>query len=262
MRAELELEGLRDSIRRDFGLSIDLREQGLGEFAVITPFQFPDGDHYVIRLQRSPHDGFVLTDLGHTFMHISYDDINLKTPSRSQIIEDIISRSRIENDQGELRLELPPGQIARGLFTFVQAISQLSDIEYLKQPRAKNTFMDDLAVALEAMVPPDVMTNDWTDPVTDPNGIYPVDHRVEGPDKPLFVFGLPTNDKCKDATITVAHFERQAFEFMTLGIFADQTEIGRKVLARFTEVCDRQFPTLAGNERRIERFLSGFLEAA
>jgi hypothetical protein len=105
-------------------------------------------------------------------------------------------------------------------------------------------------------VPEERRTFDWHDPRHDPRGNYAVDCRVNGMKSPLLVFALPSDAKTMVATISLLQFEKWGLPFRSLGIFEDQEEIGRKPLARFTDVCDRQFPSLAGSTERVARFLT------
>ena len=59
----------------------------------------------------------------------------------------------------------------------------------------------------------------------------------------------------RDATIGIAYFIRMGVQFYSVGIFEDQTIINRRVLARFTDICDRQFPIFSVSRDLIEKFL-------
>lgn len=121
-------------------------------------------------------------------------------------------------------------------------------------------FKTKIRALIEETVPSDRRIFNYYDKQHDPDGKYIADYRVNGIKRPLFLFGIPHDGKCRDVTITCLQFEKFNVPFRSMAIFEDRESINRKVLASFSDICDKQFSTLATNKDRIQRYLYEILE--
>jgi hypothetical protein len=253
--AELERE-----FKRKVCEEIDVEREGVDRYIVYTPFMFDDGDHFVIVLKKR-NDQWRFTDEGHTFMHMSYGEIDLLHGTRKSIIDQVLLSFRLANDAGELCLEVSDDQYGDALFSFIQALVKISDTAYWTRERVHSTFMEDFHAFLEQQIPNQRRTFGYYDRQHDPEGKYPVDCRVNGVARPLLVFGINSDFKCQYAQIALLQFEKWGQQFRSMAIFEDQEQINRSVLARFTDVVEKQFASL-GTRDRMEKYLGEVLRGS
>ena len=253
----MSIETIEQDFHEKVSAQIRLTAEGMDRFRVFTPFMFDDGDHLDIVLRK---DGtrWVLSDEAHTYMHLTYDveEKDLHGGTRQKIISNTLSMFQIEDRDGELILDVPEERYGDALYSFVQGLLKISDVSYLYRARVSSTFMDDFRTVMSNALPEERRAFDWSDPDRDPQGMYTVDCRVNGMQRPLFVHALANDGRTRDATIALHQFERWEMRFRSLAIFEDQESINRKVLARFSDVCEKQFSSLTANQERITRFLS------
>lgn len=72
----------------------------------------------------------------------------------------------------------------------------------------------------------------------------------------MMVFVLPSDGRVRDATNSLFQFERWSIPRCSTSIYEDQEEVNRKVLARLSDVCEKQFSNLGTNKDRIAAYLN------
>ncbi len=255
----MNIESLEKEFKSKICDEINLIQEGLNRFIVFNPFMFDDGDHLVVLL-KGTEGKWRFSDEGHTFMHVSYEDIDIDKGTRKKVVDNVLLSYGIKNQEGELISDIQDNQFGDALYSYLQGLIKITDINYLSRERVRSTFMDDFKALIEEKVPSDRRIFNYFDKQHDPDSKYMIDFRINGMTRPLLVFGIQNDDKCRDVTITCLQFEKYGVPFRSMAIFEDQESIHRKVLARFSDVCDKQFSTLATNKDRISKYLSEIME--
>lgn len=253
----MTLSAIEKSFREKVCAEVRIVPEGEERFRIFTPFLFEDGDHLAIVL-KGQGNSWILSDEGHTFMHLTYDidESDLQKGTRQKIITSALSAFHVQDRDGELIARVSNEQYGDALFSFVQALLKVTDVTFLTRERVRSTFLEDFQALIKENVPEARRVFDWHDVQHDPHASYAVDCRINGIKRPLMVFALPNDDRTRDATIALLQFEKWGIPHQSLGIFEDQENTNRKVLSRFTDVCQKQFSSLHGNKERIERFFS------
>ena len=85
-----------------------------------SPFSFPDGNHCPIYLSDTPSGSVVLSDRGHTLMHISYEHgIDASSEgARSVLWDQILQECGIKDEEGVFKVETSSEHIVETLFSF------------------------------------------------------------------------------------------------------------------------------------------------
>lgn len=251
----LDATATQEKLKVEVGHEIEARPHSDGVLRIETPFAFPDGDHLVIRL-REAEGRNEWTDFGHTFMHLSYwiDVDALSSGQRGRLLEQTLARLNVENRDGELVAQASAGDLGESLLRFAQALIHVSDLDYLSQERVESTFREDVRRLLRDRFGSRAHI-DYVDSEHDAKGLYRIDCMLNEAERPVAVFALLNDDNTRDATITLQEFRAWGRELFSTAIFEDQEKINRRVLAKFSNVCDKQFSSLVGQEEDVMTYL-------
>jgi len=245
---------LKDKISRE----ISLKEEGVNRFRIFNPYEFDDGDHFSIFLKKE-NGHWKFTDEAHTIMHLSYDmDVSAlkKEGTRQKILTNIISNFGLDEYDGSLSIRIESDDFGSAFYNYIHALIKVTDLSYLSKEIVRSTFYEDFHALIRETVPEERLTFDFTHPDYDKEGKYVVDCQINGMPKPIFLFAVPNDSKCKDAMITMYCFNNWGVKYHSVAIFEDQEQINRRVLAQFSDIGEKQFSTLLSNKERIKEYLS------
>lgn len=254
--SDIEIK-LRDKISNE----ISLREEGINRFRIFNPYEFDDGDHFSIFLKKE-NGNWKFTDEAHTIMHLSYDmDVSAlkKEGTRQKILTNTISNFGLEENEGTLSIKIDDEDFGSAFYNFIHALIKITDLSYLTRELVRSTFYEDFRSLIKETVTEDRLTFEYTHPDYDREGKYVVDCRINGMPKPIFLFAVLNDSKCKDVMISMYQFERWGLKYHSVSIFEDQETINRRVLAKFSDIGEKQFSALLSNKDRIKTYLSELL---
>ncbi len=238
---------------------VELVSEGIDRYLVHVPFTFEDGDHFVVLLKRE-NGHWLLTDEGHTYLHLSYDVPDFDRGTRRAIVDRVLAGLGMEDVEGELRLRIPERRYGDALFSYLQAITRITDVTFLNRERVRSTFFEDFQEVVREAAHQRHVEFGYAHPIHDPEKRYPVAARVNGTTaRQVLMFAIGNDEQCRDATITLYRWESWGERFHPVAVFRDQTEINRMVLARFSDVAERQFSSLETARERLARYLEDVL---
>lgn len=252
------LSDIENKLKDQISNEISLGGEGVNRFRIFNPYEFDDGDHFSIFLKKE-NESWKFTDEAHTIMHLSYDmDVSAlkKEGTRQKILSSTISNFGLEENEGTLSIKIDNEDFGGAFYNFIHALIKITDLSYLTRELVRSTFYEDFRYLIKETVPDERLTFEYTHPDYDREGKYVVDCRINGMPKPIFLFAVLNDSKCKDVMISMYQFERWGLKYHSVSIFEDQETINRRVLAKFSDIGEKQFSTLLSNKERIKTYLS------
>ncbi len=118
---------LQKRLHKQLCAEVRLIEKGNNLLMVETPFTFSDGDPYQIYLKELPTGNLRMSDYGHTFMHLSYENEidKFRDGTRGKVLQSILSEMDIQEDDGELFVDFPLDKLGAHILRFGQAIAMV-----------------------------------------------------------------------------------------------------------------------------------------
>ena len=235
----LNLPQLEKTLCNQLCTQVKIHRRNDNVLMIENPFTFPDGDHFPIYLKESPSGFIELSDSGHTFMHLSYEhDLDsIFAGSRRELLDQILREGNISESDGALSLKVLPEEIAEAIFRLGQTLTKIYDLTFLSRERSRSTFYDNLKILVFELVDETKIQSRFTPLGTFDGTEYFVDYRIEGSQEvPIFLYGVPNQDKARLTTIMLSQFLLKKLEFESVIVYDNQEKISRRDVAWLTNV--------------------------
>lgn len=257
-----DVMGLQEEISRSLNAQIEIESRGIDAFQVFTPFVFGDGDELKIILKRTG-DTWRLTDEGHTLMYLSYHDIGIDGTTRAAVMERILKSHFMKDENGRFVLDniKTPQDIVDAVFTFSQGLLKIGDMSMWKIERAKSRYAEDFKACVTDGVKGRSVKFAYQNEEYDPEGLYPIDCRVElKTGRPAYIFSATSTDKANWTAAAIYFFEKKQPYVPSCAVL--QGKISGKPLLRLEDAADKVFQTPQNAAERLDTFLLKYENAA
>lgn len=239
---------------------LDVVEDG-DTLRLSMPLTEPDGDYVTVWLRKTL-GGWKLEDAGSTLMRLSYDtDVSglLRGPRKVMLDRMLIEYGARLDDNGQVTAEASEPDLGHSLLRYGQALLRANEVKTWSRTRVASTFYDDLRSSLHRIVGAEHVLENYSVPDVPSADDYPVDFAITGAAEPLFIFGAPTKDRARLATIVLQHLQQHLPRFNSIVVFQNASEIGNTDLRRLMNAANDMVDSIDAHdalERKIRHRLA------
>lgn len=242
-----------NNLKQQFSNYFSLKEKRENIFQVYAPLYHSDGDMMDIFLTELPNSNLIrISDYGLTLMRLSYS-FDIDTPNKEKIFYKILAENSIQNENGNLFIDVKPQYVYHGLMQFAQAISKITNMRLYKREVIHSLFFE--------MLEEFIMTNlqkynpqKKFYPLQD-HEEYEVDYCFNHRRRPIYLFGVNNSANARLATISCQKFIAEKLNFSSLIVLESLDVLGKKDQARLMSAADKQFPSLEDFQKHAVEYI-------
>ena len=227
----LRIADLAGGLKQDWCDSFDVVQIGESAWTLATPFVMPDGDGFVVVLERV-EDGWTLSDKGITASR-AFADVDFTTAAE-QRFHAAASLFDLTLNSWHLSVKLSEFPTAMDVGRFLRATmaAYVAPDLHVAIDR-EDEFRLRLRDAIVSQLQPGVSTAPNWAPPQDDGKLYPTDLRIEAPERPVLVFAVGTDHKASLTALSVGKYR----EWGVLGVpfAAVRPAVGSKAVARLQD---------------------------
>lgn len=250
----INLEALRAELCHAFCGNVGVTAHADNEAVIHLPMTGRDGD-YLSAYVQAIAGGWRVSDKGITMMRLSYEnDLDkLLAGARERLYQTVLREAGLQEDDGELFVEVPANALISGLFALAQGIIRIEDMGLWTRTRVESAFYDDLRHIIESVVPREDLIESYAVPGVPDATNYPVDYLIKTHGKPLYLFGVLNRDKARLATIILQHLYRHAPAFDSMVVYADMDDIPKPDVRRLITAANDIVPSIQERDVVIQK---------
>jgi hypothetical protein len=230
-----------ETLKRQFNEHVSLREKRPGVMQLYAPLYHEDGDMVDIFIEKAPDadDQIRVSDHGLTLMRLSYS-FELDTDNKRRILNRILAENGVENDDGNLYLDVTPDRLNSGVLQFAQTVAKVCNLDVLRREIVSGLFFD--------MV--NEFVNDELQQFHPRQNVCPIPHRddlevdvaFDVRPSPVYLFLVNNAARARLATISCLEFQRTpTIRFKGCVLHEDFEALPNKDRTRITSAADKQF---------------------
>lgn len=230
---------LLERLSQSFNHRISFEKRRKNIYQLIAPFYHEDGDMvdiYVLMLENKTR----VCDFGKTLMRLSYS-FEIDTPAKEKIFNQIVSENHINEDNGNLHIDVEGTDIYPAVMQLYQGIAKISNMRLYKREVVRNLFFESLEeFIMEYLQKYRPIKDHYPLPK---HQEYKVDYCFNNRSRPIFLFGVSSDTSARLTAISCLTFQKEAIPFRSAIVLEDLEVLSRKDQARLMSIADKQFPS-------------------
>jgi len=241
-----------EAIRGSMCAGLEIEERGIDRYVIHTDFTYPDGDELRIILKKQD-SRWMLTDEGHTMMWLSYEDFNLNSAARNNLLSRALASNRAELIDGRICVRFEEDEAGGAVHSMIQALIQTADLIYTDREVIRSTFAEDMRNRFRSRLKEGTFETSKT--VRNKKGErYEVDVYVEG-NEPILVFAVNNKDRCLEATLAIVTLAAEdEMKFTSMIVIDEDADIPQTVRDRAISRADKAYVGLEEMDAGLSRF--------
>ena len=147
--------------------------------------------------------------------------------------------NHIQNDNGNLFIDVPPIQTYNAIMRFTQTISKVTNMQIYRREVIRSLFYDDLQDFITKELFQFMPISNYL-PIGEREDLE-VDYSFQVHPKKLFLFGVKDNSKARLVSISCLEYMRKKIPFRSIIVHEDFDQLSAKDRRIITNVVDKQF---------------------